>query len=77
MYIYFTGEKTYDSEGSKYSQSCKVGWKLYDSEGYILDSGMFYSPNIAVGEKFRNEKECAWDVIKPGETYKLVISSVD
>lgn len=77
LYIYFTGEKTYDKEGNRYSRSCTVGWKLYDSDGYIIDSGTFYSPNIAVGEKFRNEKEYAWDVIKPGETYRLEISSVD
>ncbi len=77
LYFYFTGEKTYDVEGNKYSRSCVVGWKLYDSEGYIVDSGTFYSPNIAVGEKFRDEKEYAWDVIKPGETYTLVISNVD
>ena len=77
LYFYFTGEKTYDAEGNNYSQSCKVGWKLYDSDGYIVSSGTFYSPNIAVGEKFRDEKEYAWDVIKPGETYTLKISSVD
>ena len=77
LYIYFTGEKTYDKEGNNYSRSCKVGWKLYDSDGYILDSGTFYSPGIAVGEKFRNEKAYAWDVIQPGETYRLEISSVD
>jgi hypothetical protein len=53
-----------------------VGWKLYDSEGYIVDSGIFYSPKIAVGEKFRDEVEYAWDVIKPGEIYTLVISNV-
>lgn len=77
LYIYFTGEKLYDKEGNRYSRSCKVGWKLYDSDGYIIDSGTFYSPSIAVGEKFRNEKAYAWDVIKPGETYRLEISSVD
>lgn len=77
LYFYFTGEKTYDAEGDRYSQSCAVGWKLYDSEGYIVESGTFYSPNIAVGEKFRDEKEYAFGVIRPGETYTLVISSVD
>ena len=77
LYLYFTGEKTYDAEGNRYSQSCKVGWKLYDSDGYIVESGTFYSPNIAVGEKFKNEKEYAWGVIVPGETYTLKISSVD
>ncbi len=75
--IYFTGEKTYDVEGNKYSRSCKVGWKLYDSDGYIVESGIFYSPQIVVGEKFRNEKEYAYNVIKPGETYTLEISNVD
>ena len=77
LYLYFTGEKIYDSEGNKYSRSCNVGWKLYDLDGYILDSGTFYSPAIAVGEKFRDEDERIYGVIKPGETYKLVISSVD
>ena len=77
LYLYFTGEKTYDAEGNKYSQSCVVGWKLYDADGYVVDSGTFYSPNMAVGEKFKNEKEYAWDVIIPGETYILKISNVD
>jgi hypothetical protein len=63
-------------EGDRYSSTCVVGWKLYDSEGYIVDSGIFYSPKIAVGEKFRDEVEYAWDVIKPGEIYTLVISNV-
>ena len=76
LYIYFTGEKTYDMEGDRYSSTCVVGWKLYDSEGYIVDSGTFYSPKIAVGEKFRDEEDYAWDVIEPGEVYTLVISNV-
>lgn len=77
LYIYFTGEKTYDDEGGGYSRSCNVGWKLYDSEGYIKESGIFYSPAIRVGEKFKDEKGYAWDVISPGESYKLVIENVD
>lgn len=77
IYFYFTGEKTYDANGAKYSQSCKIGWKLYDADGYVVESDTFYSPQIAEGEKFRNEIEYAWDVVKPGETYTLVISNVD
>ena len=76
LYIYFAGEKTYDKEGSKYSSSCKVGWKLYDSEGYVVASGTLYTQNICVGEKFRNEKEYAWDCITPGETYRLEIMNI-
>ena len=75
LYFYFTGEKTYDEDGKKHSASCKIGWKLYDSDNYIVDSDTFYSPAIAVGEKFRDEKEYVFDVIKPGETYTLKISN--
>lgn len=56
LYLYFTGEKLYDIEGNGYSRSCRVGWKLYDSQGYIVKTGTFYSPNIATGEKFKDEK---------------------
>jgi len=77
VYFYFTGEKTYDEEGNNYSQSAKVGWKLYDAEGYIIDSGTFYSPGLKVGEKFRNEKTSSYDKIVPGGTYTLEIVNVD
>lgn len=77
LVLYFTGEKTYDSKGNSYSRSCQVGWKLYDSENYIVDSGTFFSPQIAVGEKFRDETENAYGVIKPGMTYTLKITNVD
>lgn len=77
LIIHYSGEKTYDSKGDKYSRSCKIGWKLYDSEGYVIDSGTFYTPNIAVGEKFRDETTKIYNCIKPGEFYVLKISSVD
>ncbi len=73
LYIYFSGEKTYEREGLLYSQSTKVGWKLYDSENYVVASGTFYSPAVAVGEKFRNEEDTAYNCIKPGETYTFKI----
>lgn len=74
--FYFTGEKMYDSEGSGHSQSCQVGWKLYDGEGYVVASGVFYSPAIKEGEKFRNEKEYVSIELVRGETYKLVLENV-
>jgi len=77
LYIYFTGEKTYDTKGSSYSRMCEIGWKLYDSEGYIVDSGISYTDALSVGEKFKNEKEYCWDVIEPGMTYRLELINVD
>lgn len=77
IYFYFSGQKTYDAKGSNFSQSAKIGWKLYDSDGFIVDSGTCYTPNLATGEKFRNVKDYAFSVLSPGETYTLVISNVE
>lgn len=77
LYLYFTVEKTYDKEGSGHSDSCKVGWKLYDSEGYVVDSGTFYSDSIKVGEKVKGSIEYVWNCIEPGGSYRLEILDVE
>lgn len=76
MYIYFTGEKLYDIEGDRYSRACTIGWKLYESEGYVVDSGTAYSSALRVGEKFKDAKEYVFDLQK-GETYRLEILDTD
>lgn len=75
--FYFTGEKTYDAKGNRYSQSCKIGWKLYDSDGYVVDAGTCYTNAIHVGEKFKNADITAYDVIEQGMSYRLVLLDVD
>ena len=74
--FYFTGEKTYDKNGDSYSQSCKIGWKLYDEDGYVVGNGTCYTASISVGEKFKDEDETAYNVIEQGKTYRLVIMNV-
>ena len=74
--FYFTGEKTYDKNGNNYSQSCKIGWKLYDSNGYVVADGTCYTTAIRVGEKFKDADDTAYNVIEQGETYRLVIMNV-
>ena len=74
--FYVTGEKLYDAEGKGHSSSTKIGWKLYDSEGYIIDSGTFYSPGIKMGEKFKNEDFRSYDQVTPGGSYRLEILNV-
>ncbi len=71
VYFYFTGEKLYDDEGQKHSETCEIGWKLYDSEGYVVASGTAYTVGLAMGEKFKDERDTAYDCIRPGETYRL------
>lgn len=74
--FYFEGEKTYDSNGNNYNSSCKIGWKLYDEDNYVLDDGTLYTNSLATGEKFKNESVNIYNCIEPGKSYKLVIMNV-
>jgi hypothetical protein len=76
MYIYFSGEKTFDREGNNYSRSSSIGYKVYDSDGFVVSSGTVYITALKVGDKFRNEKEYIWDITL-GETYTLEIMDVN
>ncbi len=71
----FTGEKTYDSQGANHSGTCYIGYKLYDPEGYVLQSGTISTTSLSEGEKFRNAEKTFYDLI-PGE-YKLSLIDVD
>jgi hypothetical protein len=67
-----SGEKTYDVEGTNYSRYLTLGIKVYDSDGYVVDDATYYSPDVAVGEKFRNDEEKLYYVdLEPGETYYI------
>ena len=73
--IYFSGEKTYDINGDDYNRYSSFSWKLYDSEGYVVDSGVYSTSYISVGDKFKDESLDVWAELSPDKTYKLVISS--
>ncbi len=75
----FSGAKTYDNRGAGQSDSAKIGWKLYDSNGNVLSTGTFYSPAVAEGEKFANQEETfihSFEAVSPG-TYRLEIINVN
>ena len=74
--FYFTGEKTYDKNGSNYSNSCRIGWKLYDEDGYVVSDGTCSTTSLKVGEKFKDADCTAYNVIEQGKTYRLVIMDV-
>lgn len=74
LYIYFAGEKTYDSDGNNASNSCNFTWKLYDSEGYLIDSDTIFISGLTVGDKFRDEIGYAFDCIESGVSYKIEIT---
>ena len=51
-FITFSIKKTYDLRGNSYSAYGKIGWKLFDSNGKVLDSGTGYSNGqLCVGEE--------------------------
>ena len=57
LIAYFSGTKTYDYRGAGQSDDCKVGWKLYDANGNVFNTGTFNSPSIAEGESFANQED--------------------
>ena len=77
LYIYFTGKKTYDSRGSSQSDACRIGWKLYDEDNNVIESGVLYTAALAQEEGFVNEKAYVWDCMTAGKTYKLVLVNVN
>lgn len=76
MYIYFSGEKVYDREGDNYSRSSSIGYKIYDSEGYVIDSGTAYITALKVGDKFKDEVEYIYNITL-GESYTIELLDVD
>lgn len=69
--LIFEGEKTYDYDGSGISRSMTFGYKIYDSENYVIESTSFYTPSLKVGEKFRDVEDKVYG-LTPG-SYRVVI----
>lgn len=75
----FSGTKTYDYRGAGQSDACEIGWKIYDPNGNVLNTGTFRSPSVAEGESFANQEEDLiynFQASEPG-TYRLEILDVN
>lgn len=64
--ITFSGQKTYGNSSS-YDI---ISYKLYDSNGYLIDSGNVYLRSLNDGDKFKDDSIVVYDVT-PGENYTL------
>lgn len=73
--LYISGEKIYDSEGNNNSEYCAFGYKIYDSENYVVDSGMIITDGLRVGEKFRNFEYATLCELERGESYRVVFEN--
>ena len=78
LVITITGQRLDKLTGSMFddntSYHCKIGYKLLDSEGYIVKSGEFWTPQLAPEEKFKNVSETFY-ALEPGK-YTLVLIDV-
>ncbi len=68
--ITVSGTKTYGNSSSSYDM---VSYKLYDSQGIVVETGQLYIRSISKGDKFKDDSINIYD-ITPGETYKIVFS---
>ncbi|MDY2609004.1 MAG: hypothetical protein SOV91_02005, partial [Eubacteriales bacterium] len=60
-----TGEKTNGNSNSGYDI---ISYKLYDSAGYMVDSGNIYFSSLSAGDRFKDDSVVIYDII-PGESY--------
>lgn len=64
--ITFSGQKTYGNSSS-YDI---ITYKLYDSNGYLIDSNNVFLKSLSAGDKFKDDSIVVYDVT-PGENYTL------
>lgn len=71
IYFYFSGEKTYDSEGDYDFSYCALRYNIYDAKGEIITTGYFNTKHtLKVGDNFvDNEGFISLDHFEIGETY--------
>ena len=68
--IVVIGKKTYGEKDSVYDV---IVYKLYDSEGFMVESGNIYLDSLSEDDKFRDDSLMIYDVV-PGESYTIVFS---
>lgn len=65
--VTFYGEKTFESSSS--SNTHMFRWKLYDSQGSLVEGGNGYISGVSSGDKFRNEYISVYGL--PADDYTL------
>lgn len=68
--ITIIGSKPYGTEKNSIDM---LSYRLYDGEGYLVESGNVYLSNLLQGDKFKNDSIVIYNII-PGESYSLTLS---
>ena len=67
------GEGDNNSDENSDNEIYEIGYKIYDSENYVVASGKLSTSNkLTAGDKFKDESVTI-DGLTPGETYTLVL----
>ncbi|MGN0640274.1 MAG: hypothetical protein ACI4JT_04905 [Oscillospiraceae bacterium] len=66
---------TYNNSGNTHSDISKIGYKIKDSEGFVVDSGTILLDPMCVGDMIKEEKSVY--SLKLGETYTLELIDAD
>ncbi len=74
--LYLSGEKTYDCDGPNLSRSCSIGIKVYDEDNYVVADETFYTPDLKVGDKFRDKEERIYEDLDGGK-YRIELMSTN
>ena len=74
--LVFYGEKTFDRYGENSNDTCKIGWKLYDAQGVLVQSTVCYSQPIKTGERF-SAVDMWLGHLENGGEYTLELCDVD
>lgn len=62
-----SGEKTFGTGNDLYDN---IGYKVYDSQNYMVETGSILLQELKAGDKFRYDTIYLYD-LKPGETYTI------
>lgn len=71
--ITISGEKIYGAKNSGYDI---ISYKLYDGDGYMINSGNIYLRSLSMGDKFKDDSLVIYD-ITPGTSYTLKLLEYD
>lgn len=71
--ITISGEKTYGGKNSGYDI---ISYKLYDDDGYMVDTGQVCLISLGTGDKFKDNSLVVYDVT-PGASYTLKLMEYD
>lgn len=69
--ITITGRKTHGKSGTLYDM---ISYKLYDNDGYLVESGELFLESLSEGDKFKDDSIMIYD-IEPGKTYTISFDS--